>query len=79
MHGCGIKVAEGSTTQAGQFVDDEYVGHTGVCDVAEARQAAKQATAAASLASGLQVRSRPDNRQLVLCTVCISTVSVRTA
>lgn len=58
MHGCGVKFNTddpGSMRQAGQFIDDEYVGPSNVCSVAAAQQAAQQAMAAAHLASGLQV------------------------
>ena len=61
MHGCGIKLItddSGTTQQAGQFVDDEYVGPSNVCSVAAAQQASFQALAAAHLASGLQVCRR---------------------
>lgn len=58
MHGCGIKLLTDNsepTEQAGHFVDDEYIGPSNVCSVADVQQAAKQALAAAHLASGLQV------------------------
>lgn len=59
MHGCGIKLLTDNsepTEQAGHFVDDEYIGPSNVCSVADVQQAAKQALAAAHLASGLQER-----------------------
>lgn len=61
MHGCGIKLIPDDLEimqQAGQFIDDEYVGPSNVCSVAAAQQAAQQALAAAHLASGLQVCCR---------------------
>ena len=58
MHGCGIKLTPGDseiTQQAGQFIDDEYVGPSNVCSVTAVQRAAQQALAAAQQASGLQV------------------------
>ena len=61
MHGCGIKFIPDDSEimqQAGQFIDDEYIGPSDVCSVAAAQRAAQQALTAARLASGLQVCCR---------------------
>ena len=73
MHGCGLKLTTDNseaTQQAGQFIEDEYVGPSNVCSVAAAQQAAQGAVAAAHLASGLQV---------CCCHHCASTWFVFTA
>lgn len=59
MHGCGIKWTNNDTHMelAGQFVDDQYVGLSDVCDVKAAQRCAEQAQKAADVASGLQVGS----------------------
>ena len=58
MHGCGIKISEGTqgyNIQEGHFVDDEYLGLSNTCDALAAKQAAQKAAAAAQLACGFKV------------------------
>lgn len=56
MHGCGIKLnGKDSVQQEGQFIEDEYIGPSNVCDTAAVHEAATKATAAAQMASALQV------------------------